>query len=100
MRIQSKIQMTAYRVDQAQGPKDTHIWGIIGLLDDWEKGIPDAAASKDCWKVPCCSQEWFRNKSAEARLYLLRPSLVGPNAAESPFLTHAAQSAAFIGTAQ
>lgn len=100
MRIHSKIHRTAYSVNQEHITKDAEIWGMIGLLDDWEKGIPEAAASKDCWKVPCCSQEWFRNKSAEARLYLLRPSLVGPNVAESPFLTHAAQSAAFIGNAQ
>lgn len=100
MQIQSRIQRTAYRIDQSQGARDSDIWGIIGLLDEWEKNIPDAAKSKECWKVPCCSEEWFRNKSAEARLYLLRPSLIGENAAGSPFLAHAAQSAAFIGTAQ
>ncbi|GAA5887560.1 hypothetical protein JCM6882_001449 [Rhodosporidiobolus microsporus] len=79
MRIESMIQKQAYRVDQ---PRDTRPEQILRLIDEWEAEIPAIAADANCWNVPCCSRDWFLTRSADARMYLLRPWTADPATAE------------------
>ncbi|GAA5832169.1 hypothetical protein JCM11251_004266 [Rhodosporidiobolus azoricus] len=79
MRIESKIQKTAYRVDQ---PRDTRPEELLRLIDEWEAEIPAIASDPNCPNVPCCSRDWFLTRSADARMYLLRPWTADPRTAE------------------
>ncbi|GAA5980242.1 hypothetical protein JCM11641_005517 [Rhodosporidiobolus odoratus] len=70
MLIESIIQKQAYRVDR---PNDRDPRPLLRMIDDWVAAIPAIASEPTCWTVPCCSQDWFLARAADARMYLLRP---------------------------
>ncbi|BGP44814.1 hypothetical protein JCM10450v2_000629 [Rhodotorula kratochvilovae] len=91
MRIESIIQKQAYRVDE---PSTERPEAVLRLIDEWEAQIPAVASDPSCWHVPCCSREWFLARSADARLYLLRPLTANPAAAEPSHIRLVAKYAA------
>ncbi|GAA6032719.1 hypothetical protein JCM8097_000758 [Rhodosporidiobolus ruineniae] len=91
MRIESIIQKQAYRVDKTS---DEPPEPLLQLLDQWDAEIPDVAAEPNCWTIPCCTREWFLSRSADARMYLLRPRTADPATADPRFVKLIAKYAA------
>ncbi|GAA6001857.1 hypothetical protein JCM10207_002353 [Rhodosporidiobolus poonsookiae] len=91
MRIYSLIHTTAYRVDR---PNTERPEPLLRMLDEWETQIPPIAGDEQCYSVPCCSRDWFLWRSADAKMYLLRPRTLDPATAEPELIAHIARYAA------